>query len=70
MTGQATETAQATVKRLPAPSGNRDNDYFQPVCACGWKGALYSNRTVEGRTIAQRAASEHRCPPGTQGGAA
>jgi hypothetical protein len=55
------ETARATVKRLPAPSGNRDSDYFQPVCACGWQGALHSNRTVEGRTIAQRAASEHRC---------
>jgi len=52
----------ARVERLSSPSGNRDNDYFQPTCdACGWKGASYSNRTVEGRTLAEKHAAEHRC---------
>jgi hypothetical protein len=52
----------ATVTRLPAPSGNRDNDHFRPECpACGWKGALHSNRTVEGRSLAERDAREHKC---------
>ena len=51
-----------TVKRIAAPSGNRDNDYLRPECfTCGWRGALYSNRTVEGRTLADRHASVHRC---------
>lgn len=50
-----------TVKRLSAPSGNRDADYFQPACTCGWTGAAYSNRTIEGRTLAEKRATEHRC---------
>lgn len=57
-------TQTATVVRIKAPSGNRDNDYWQPVCSqCPWKGGLYSNRTVQGRTLADRDATEHRCPP-------
>lgn len=51
----------ATVKRIAAKSGNRDNDYFQAVCVCGWSGAFYSNRTVEGRSLAAKHASQHRC---------
>lgn len=52
----------ATVKRLRSASGNRDHDYFQPQCStCNWKGAPYSNRTVEGRTLAERDAEQHRC---------
>jgi len=55
-------TAIARVKRHRAPSGNRDADYFQPVCdACGWEDANYSNRTVEGRSLAEKRAAEHRC---------
>lgn len=50
-----------TVTRLRAPSGNRDNDYFQPTCTCGWKGATHSNRTIEGRRLAHRDAEAHRC---------
>lgn len=53
----------ATVRRVAAKSGNRDNDYFQARCAaCGWQDpAYYNNRTVEGRRLAQRNAAEHRC---------
>lgn len=52
----------ATVQRLRAPSGNRDNDYHRPVCpSCNWKGPLYSNRTVEGLRLAERAAAQHQC---------
>lgn len=55
------ESMNATVKRHRAPSDNRDADYFQAVCSeCGWKDpAMYSNRTVEGRTLAERNAKEH-----------
>ena len=49
----------ATVDRLRAPSGNRDADYFRPRCSCGWQGAPYSNRTVEGRFLAERDAADH-----------
>ena len=64
-------TARARVKRHRAPSGNRDADYFQPVCeACGWEGASYSNRTVEGRTLAEKHAAEHRCRAVTTSGGA
>ena len=51
----------AVVVRLRAPSGNRDADYFQLQCSCGWVGAAYSNRTAEGRALAERHADEHRC---------
>lgn len=51
----------AAVKRVSAPSGNRDSDRFQAVCSeCGWaSNALHSNRTVEGRTLAERDAKDH-----------
>lgn len=54
-------TAQhtATVKRHKAPSGNRDNDYFQAVCSCEWSGGMHSNRTVEGRSLAERDRDDH-----------
>ena len=52
----------ATVVRYKAPSGNRDNDYFYAECPCGWTGAYHSNRTVEGRRLAERDARLHvRC---------
>lgn len=52
----------ATVKRYSAPSGNRDADYFYAECTpCQWKGGMHSNRTVEGRTLAERDAAQHRC---------
>ena len=51
----------ARVVRLSAPSGNRDNDYFQARCACGWKGSPHSNRLAEGRRLAERDARNHRC---------
>ena len=53
----------ATVDRYRTPSGNRDEDRFRAVCtACGWKSlAWYSNRTIEGRRLAERDAKEHRC---------
>ena len=55
-------TKTARVVRLSAPSGNRDNDYFQPQCdACNWHGASYSNRTIEGRELADRDARQHTC---------
>lgn len=50
----------ALVVRLWAPSGNRDNDYFQPLCGeCNWRGATYSNRTIEGRQLAERDTFDH-----------
>jgi len=51
----------AEVRRLAAASGNRDNDYFRAQCSCGWKGSPHSNRTVEGRRLAERDARNHRC---------
>lgn len=58
-----TTTTTATVDRYRTPSGNRDEDRFRAICAaCGWKSlAWYSNRTVEGRRLAERDAKEHRC---------
>lgn len=50
----------AIVRRIRA-RGNPDHDYWQPGCECGWAGALYSNRTVEGRDLAERHADQHRC---------
>lgn len=41
--------------------GLGDNDYFQATCGCGWKGPLNSNRTIEGRKLAERDARNHRC---------
>jgi hypothetical protein len=50
----------AYAKRIPARSGNRDNDYWQATCnTCPWKGALSSNRTTEGKRLAQRDADDH-----------
>lgn len=50
----------AYVNRLWAPSGNRDADHFQATClACGWTGAAHSNRTVEGRGLAERDTAQH-----------
>lgn len=50
----------AFVSRIPAPSGNTDNDHFRAGCTCGWLGtAFYSNRTVEGRRLARRDADDH-----------
>lgn len=60
-TGEAVAMT-AIVVRHHAPSGNRDHDYFQPMCsACGWHGATYSNRTIEGSTLAARDARGHVC---------
>lgn len=54
----------AAVIRIKARSGNPDSDYWQPKCAiCGWSGATYPNRTIEGRRIASERAGEHHCPP-------
>lgn len=50
-----------SVVRVRAKSGNPDNDRFRAVCKCGWGGAFYSNRTVEGRHLAKRDADQHRC---------
>ena len=48
-----TITAQAVVQRIRSKSGDRDYDYFQGQCSvCPWEGAYHSNRTVEGRTLA------------------
>ena len=56
-------TPKARVVRLSAPSGNRDADHFRPTCPhCGWSGVHYSNRTIEGRRLAERDAERHRCP--------
>ena len=55
-------TKTARVVRLLAPSGNSDYDYFCPRCdACNWHGASYSNRTIEGRQLAERDARRHTC---------
>lgn len=55
--------ATATVERYRAPSGNRDEDRFRAVHpACGWRSlGWHSNRTVEGRRLAERDAQQHRC---------
>lgn len=55
------DKTEAAAVRIPGNSGNRDYDHFQPQCSCGWRGALYSNRTIEGRRLAARDASQHRC---------
>jgi len=54
----------ATVERYRTPSGNRGEDRFRAVhAACGWRSlAWHSNRTVEGRRLAERDATQHRCP--------
>lgn len=54
----------ARIERYRAPSGNRDEDRFRAVCdSCDWKSpAWHSNRTIEGRTLAERDAQDHRCP--------
>lgn len=51
----------ATVKRHKAPSGNPDADRFQALCAehPGWITAAHSNRTVEGKSLAERDRVEH-----------
>lgn len=50
----------SNVKRHAAPSGNRDNDWFQAECSCDWKSqALHSNRTIEGYELAERDARDH-----------
>lgn len=59
----------ARVERISSKSGDRDADYFRPECACGWKGDMYPNRTIEGRRLAEKRASEHRCGA-SMGGAA
>lgn len=57
----------AIVKRHRAPSGNRDHDRFQAACrSCGWASpTFYSNRTVEGRRLAERDAEDHNQKPHT-----
>lgn len=54
-------TTTASIERYHAPSGNRDNDKFRGTCAvCPWTGTVWhSNRTVEGRQMAQRDAEDH-----------
>lgn len=51
----------ATATRIRARSGNPDNDYFQAACGpCRWTArAIHSNRTIEGRTLAERDAADH-----------
>lgn len=50
----------ATAKRHRAPSGNRDADYWYASCpVCNWQGAYHPNRTVEGRSLAERDAASH-----------
>lgn len=62
--GVAEPAPTATVRRIAAPSGNRDSDRFQATCPCGWTAAAaHSNRTTEGRTLAERDAADHRCTP-------
>ena len=56
------QNGHVRVVRYFAPSGNTDADYFSPRCdVCGWSGAFHSNRTIEGRRIAERQATDHRC---------
>lgn len=54
-------TQNATVVRHRSPSGNRDADHFRAECSehPEWSPAFHSNRTVEGRTLAQRDAEAH-----------
>jgi hypothetical protein len=58
---ETTAAAIATIKRHRAPSGDRDSDRFQAVCAgCDWASlAFHSNRTVEGHRLAQRDVDDH-----------
>lgn len=51
----------ATVRRIFAPSGNRDADYFQAVCPehPSWISGTHSNRSVEGRSLADRDRDDH-----------
>lgn len=58
-----TTTLATNVDRYRAPSGNRDEDRFRATCPdCGWKSlAWHSNRTIEGRKVAEREAAQHRC---------
>ena len=48
--------------RIRSKSGNPDSYHWQPVCeVCGWEGAYYSNRTIDGRNTAVDVARGHRC---------
>lgn len=51
----------ATVVRIQAKSGNRDADYFRAKCPehPSWISGMYNNRTIEGRSLAERDAREH-----------
>lgn len=57
------EAQAATVERYRSPSSNRDDDRFRAVCnSCDWKSlGWHSNRTIEGRRLAERDAAQHRC---------
>lgn len=68
----------AIVRRYESPScklirvgrylthSHGDYDYFRAECdACGWKSQSYPNRQVEYHRLAERAATQHRCPPAT-----
>lgn len=55
-------SAITRVERWHAPSGNRDHDRWFAVCLiCGWSGVMHSNRTIEGRRLAERDAAQHTC---------
>lgn len=53
--------ATARADRIRSASGDRDYDYWQATCdACPWQAlAMHSNRTIEGRRLAERDANEH-----------
>jgi hypothetical protein len=54
------EQHRAAATRIPSRSGNRDADYWQATCSCGWRSSgMHPNRTVEGHRLAERDANDH-----------
>ncbi|SKO14823.1 hypothetical protein [Mycobacteroides abscessus] len=48
-----------TVNPTRNADGTLTNAYVLPKCTCGWHGVMYSTRTVEGWTLAERDAADH-----------
>jgi membrane protease subunit (stomatin/prohibitin family) len=52
----------ASIARRRVPGTNRDYDLWFAVChECGWRSDYFSNRTIQGRQVAQDRADSHRC---------
>ena len=48
------------LKKYLPPSGNTDNAMWYGKCTCGWQSVMHSNRTAEGRMLADRDITYHK----------